>query len=140
MIKKLLLASLLAFSLVSLPQVCMAEEMILVSKSDLIQLAENFQRQENNYNQVLNLLNSSEMNNSEIQKELNQVLISLENSKETINQLENSLAKANHSIEIVNQLLIDTSKELKSKNKRIKLQRNIWFVGCIGATIGLIAK
>lgn len=134
------MASLLAFLLVSLPQACMAEEMILVSKKDLLQLAENFQKQENNYNQVINLLNSSEMNNNEIQNELNQVLISLESSKETINQLENSLTKANQSIETANQLLIDTSKELKSKNKRIKLQRNIWFVGCIGATIGLIVK
>lgn len=140
MIRKLLLALLLAFSLGSLPQVCMAGEIVQVSKKDLLQLAENFKIQEQNYNQVLNLLNSSEINNSEIQSELNQVLISLESSKETINQLENSLLKANQSIEQVNQLLENTSNDLKKQNNKIKRQRNIWFVACLGATIGMITK
>jgi peptidoglycan hydrolase CwlO-like protein len=118
--------------------VCSAEKTYQITEAELTQLEQNFKRQETVIARLSDTLKTLRLTETEARAQLEAALSGLEKTRSELTLLREGLKNSQNSLRKANLSLQEYGQEMKRKTRRLKAQRNIWFVGCALA-LGLAA-
>lgn len=126
--------------LVFMPGITSAQTTFQITEAELVQLETNLSRQEAIISQLLSEAKLLKLSESESKVQLQAALNELQQMKSELALLRTDLANSDASLKRANQSLQVYEREMKSKVRTVKLQRNIWFAGFLGTGIYALTK
>jgi septal ring factor EnvC (AmiA/AmiB activator) len=131
----LLFAFALFCLLLLLPGTASAEKSYQITEAELARLEEISVKQKTAISQLKDTLAALKLTETQAKAQLLEALEHLRKTREELTLLKEDLKKSQDSLAKANLSLTAYGKEMKQRTQRLKLQRGLWFAGCVAALV-----